>query len=100
MASLTGALAQLERALDTSLANVEQHAPGANVVLSVRPEPGHVAATVRDDGPGFDAASIRPGFGIGEILGRQLAGVGGTGTVESSPGAGTVVRIMVPVEQP
>ena len=93
------ALEQLERALDTALANVEQHAPGANVVLSVRPEPGHVAATVRDDGPGFDAASIRQGFGIGEILGWQLAGVGGTGAVESSPGAGTVVRIMVPVEQ-
>jgi len=94
------ALEHLERALDTALANVEQYAPGANVILSVRPEPGHVAVTVRDDGPGFDAASMRNGFGIGEILGRQLAGVGGTGVVESGPGAGTIVRIMVPMEQP
>jgi signal transduction histidine kinase len=93
-------LEQLERALDTALANVEQHAPGAKVAVSVRPESGHVAATVRDDGPGFDAASIRQGFGIGEILGRQLEEVGGTGTVESSPGAGTIVRIWVPIEQP
>jgi signal transduction histidine kinase len=94
------ALEHLERALDTALANVEQYAPGANVILSVRPEPGHVAVTVRDDGPGFDVASMRHGFGIGEILGRQLAEVGGTGVVESGPGAGTIVRIMVPMEQP
>jgi len=94
------ALEQLERALDTALANVEQHAPGASVVLSVRQELGRVAVTVRDDGPGFDEASTPRGFGIGEVLGRQLAGVGGTGVVESSPGAGTVVRIMVPAEQP
>jgi len=94
------ALEQLERALDTALANVEQHAPGASVVVSVRPEPDHVAVTVRDDGPGFDPAGARQGFGISEILGRQLAGVGGTGVVESQPGAGTVVRITVPAEQP
>lgn len=94
------AMEQLERALDTALANVEQHAPGASVVVSVRPEPGRVAVTVCDDGPGFDSASVRHGFGISEVLGRQLSGVGGTGVVESRPGAGTVVRIMVPAGRP
>ncbi len=94
------ALEQLERALDTALANVEQHAPGANVELYVRSEPDHLIVTVRDDGPGFEAATARQGFGIGQVLGRQLAGVGGTGAVESSPGAGTVVRIVVPLEHP
>lgn len=93
-------LDQLERALDTALANAEQHAPGANVVLSVRSGIDHLSVTVRDDGPGFDTASTRAGFGISEILGRQLAVVGGTGVVESHPGTGTVVRIMVPVNQP
>jgi signal transduction histidine kinase len=92
------ALEQLERALDTALANAEQHAPGANVVLSVRSETDHLSVTVRDDGPGFNAASTLAGFGISEVLGRQLAGVGGTGVVESRPGTGTVVRIMVPLE--
>lgn len=92
-------LEHLERALDTALANVEQHAPGAGVVMSVSPHHGCVAVTVRDDGPGFDPDSVRQGFGIGEILGRQLAGVGGTGVVESHPGAGTVVRITVPAVQ-
>jgi signal transduction histidine kinase len=93
-------LDQLERALDTALANAEQHAPGAKVMLSVRSGADHLSVTVRDDGPGFDPAGTRLGFGISEILGRQLAGVGGTGLVESGPGTGTVVRIRVPVEQP
>lgn len=97
---LEDTLEQLERALDTVLANVEQHAPGAKVTLAVRPEPGHLSVTVRDDGPGFDPASTRHGFGIGEVLGRQLAEVGGSGVIESRPGAGTVVRITVPVQRP
>jgi len=74
-----------ERALDTALANAEQHAPDANVVLSVRSGTDLLSVTVRDDGPGFDAVSSPPGFGISEILCRQLAGVGGTSVVESCP---------------
>jgi len=68
----------------------------ANVELSVRLGTDLLAVTIRDDGAGFDPASSPRGFGISEILGRQLAGVGGTGVVESCPGAGTVVRITVP----
>jgi signal transduction histidine kinase len=93
-------LEQLQHALDTALANAEQHAPGANVVLSARSAADHLSVTIRDDGPGFDAASTQAGFGISEIIGRHLAGVGGTGVVESTPGVGTVVRITVPLEQP
>ena len=89
-------LDHLERALDTALANAEQHAPDANVVLSVRSGTDLLSVTVRDDGPGFDAATSPSGFGISEILGRQLARVGGTSVVESRPGAGTLVRITVP----
>jgi signal transduction histidine kinase len=90
---------QLGRALDTALANVEQHAPGASVTVSVRSGADHVAVTVRDDGPGFDQASHLPGFGIREILGRQLEEVGGKGEVQSVPGGGTQVRITVRREQ-
>lgn len=93
-------LEQLEHALDTVLANAEQHAPGASVVLTARSTIDHLSVTICDDGPGFDAASTRAGFGIREILGRQLARIGGTSMVESAPGAGTVVRITVPLEHP
>jgi signal transduction histidine kinase len=90
---------QLGRALDTALANVEQHAPGASVTLTVQAGVEQVAVTVRDDGPGFDQASQLPGFGIREILGRHLAEVGGRGEIQSAPGGGTQVRIIVPAGQ-
>ena len=89
-------LEQLQRALDTALSNAEQHAGGAEVVVSARSEDGQLVVTVRDDGPGFDLASTPRGFGIGEILGRQLEAVGGHGVVDSAPGRGTEVRIIVP----
>jgi hypothetical protein len=41
----------LERALDTALANAEQHAHGANVVLSVRSGTDLLTVEIRDDGP-------------------------------------------------
>jgi signal transduction histidine kinase len=92
-------LEQLQRALDTALSNAEQHAAGAEVVLSARSEGGRLIVTVRDDGPGFDLASTPRGFGIGEILGRQLEVVGGHGAVDSAPGRGTEVRITVPARR-
>lgn len=92
-------LEQLQRALDTALSNAEQHAAGAEVLVSARSEGGHLVVTVRDDGPGFDPASTPRGFGIGEILGRQLEAVGGHGVVDSAPGRGTEVRITLPAVQ-
>ena len=92
-------LEQLQRALDTALSNAEQHAVGAEVVVSARSEGGQLVIAVRDDGPGFDPASTPRGFGIGEILGRQLEAVGGHGIVDSAPGHGTEVRIIVPTGQ-
>lgn len=89
-------LERLGHALDTALANVEQHAPGASVTVSVQADRDHVAVTVHDDGPGFDHASQPAGFGIREILGRHLEEVGGRGEVHSVHGGGTRVRIIVP----
>ena len=92
-------LEQLQRALDTALSNAEQHAAGAQVVVSARSEGEQLVVTVRDDGPGFDLASTPQGFGIGEILGRQLEAVGGHGVVDSTPGRGTEVRITLPARR-
>lgn len=93
------AVEQLGHALDTALANVEQHAPGSSVTVTVQVEADRVAVTVQDDGPGFDQAAQPSGFGIREILGRHLDEVGGKGEVHSVPGSGTQVRIVVPREQ-
>jgi signal transduction histidine kinase len=57
-----------------------------------------VTVTISDDGPGFDLTQVELGFGITQILGRQLEAVGGKGTVASEPGRGTEVTIVLPSE--
>jgi signal transduction histidine kinase len=96
----TDMLESLHLAVDTALANVEQHAPNSTVVVTARSTPETIEVTVCDDGPGFDQAQIRPGFGIAKLLGQQLAAIGGEGLVASVPGQGTNVRITIPRTQP
>ncbi|MDQ1295185.1 MAG: hypothetical protein QG608_3070 [Actinomycetota bacterium] len=93
-------LDRLLRAVDTALANAEQNAPGAGVVLSASCTPDSVTVRVLDDGPGFDVGNTALGFGITRILGTHLEQVGGRGTVRSAPGLGTEVTIVVPRRLP
>ena len=55
-----------------------------------------MAATIDDDGRGFDSAEVRPDA-LG-LLGmrERLALVGGTLEVESSAGSGTTIAAQVP----
>jgi signal transduction histidine kinase len=93
-------LEHLIRAVDTALANVAQNAPEAAVVVTAVSGRDEVTVTVHDDGPGFDLTQVELGFGITQILGRQLEEVGGKGTVTSKPGKGTEVTIVLPREGP
>jgi signal transduction histidine kinase len=86
----------LGRAVDTALANVGQHAPGADVVVTLRSDHDRLVVNILDNGSGFDPAASRPGYGIAEILGRQLELVGGRSVVRAVPGSGTDVSITVP----
>jgi signal transduction histidine kinase len=54
--------------------------------------------TVTDDGVGFDRATSSPGTGLQGIADR-LAALGGEVDVRSTPGAGTTVAGMLPVDE-
>ena len=91
---------RLLHAVDTALANVEQNAPKATVVVRAAPGRQTLTVAVHDDGPGFDPDDSTPGYGIGAILGRHLTEVGGRANVDSVPGRGTDVTIVVPLRAP
>lgn len=55
--------------------------------------------TIADDGLGFEATTTAGGRGLQNIADRTAA-IGATATVESSPGRGTVVRLVVPLDDP
>jgi len=85
----------LYRVAQESLTNVLRHARASHASLELRPDGGDVLLEVVDDGRGFDGTVPRGGEGLRGMRERALL-VGGTIAVESQPGAGTRVRLVVP----
>jgi signal transduction histidine kinase len=87
----------LLRAAQEALANVARHAHATRVGLTVSYMENEVALDVRDDGVGFDPATLPGGGGFGLIAMRQrIADLSGTLEVESEPGGGTAVSTCIP----
>ena len=87
------------RFFQEALLNVVKHADADNASLRLEVTQDAVLATVRDEGPGFDPASVRPDRGrhVGLGLLRERARLsGGSLEVLSSAGAGTTLRLRLP----
>jgi signal transduction histidine kinase len=81
------------------LANAREHARAAHVQVTLTYEDGRAAVEVRDDGQGFDQRTTptRQDRGFGLAAARErLHALGGTLTVDSTPGHGTRVRAVLP----
>jgi signal transduction histidine kinase len=90
----------LYRIVQEALHNVAAHAGAGLVEVELDFTPDRLSLEVRDDGRGFDPAESRSGTTghLGMTSMRQRAeSLGGELHVESAPGAGTVVRALVPV---
>jgi signal transduction histidine kinase len=86
----------LFRIAQEAVHNALRHARAGTVSVRLCRTPPDVTLTITDDGAGFDAAdATRDGLGLTSMRDRAEA-VGGALTVESAPGAGTVVRVEVP----
>jgi two-component system sensor histidine kinase UhpB len=85
------------RVAQEALSNAARHAGAAHVNVVLRRGPQGVELSVADDGRGFAFAESERGLGIGGMRERALL-VSGDLTIESRPGAGTVVRLRVPAE--
>jgi len=82
-----------------AMMNAAKHAGVTTVSVYAEVEPDQVTAFVRDQGRGFDPASVDGDRrGITESILGRMERAGGTGSVESSPGEGTEVRLRLPRE--
>ena len=81
----------LLRAAQEALMNVRRHANAATVRIVLTPN----TMWVIDDGRGFDPEQEHAGYGLPGLRSR-LSGFGGSCTIESAPGAGTTVRVVLP----
>ena len=90
----------LYHALREVLFNVVKHAGTKQAWLRARTEDGFAVVTVEDDGEGFDPNRVREhtkgGLGLSSI-GERIVQTGGQLEVDSTPGDGTRVTIMVPL---
>ena len=82
-----------------ALQNVAKYANASTARLRLVDRDGTVSFTVTDDGTGFDPARTPLGTGLQGMKDR-LEALGGTLTVDSSPGAGTTVGGAIPARAP
>jgi signal transduction histidine kinase len=81
-----------------ALANVVKHAGASTAVVRVEAPPGRIVVEIRDDGCGFDSSVAHRGhFGL-ESMRSRAAELGGSLTITSTPGRGTMVRVDAPNE--
>jgi signal transduction histidine kinase len=95
---LTPAMEQeLYRIAIEALNNSLKHASASTVKIALSREPERVVLAVQDDGSGFDPADTGAG-GLGLDSMRERAHtLGGELIIQSSPGAGTLVHLEIPL---
>lgn len=86
------------RVAQESLTNVVRHARAKRATVSLRAEDGNVVLRVTDDGRGMPDGVPSGTVGISGMRERALL-AGGTLRITSEPGAGTEVRLTIPVDK-
>jgi signal transduction histidine kinase len=90
------------RVVQEALANAVKHAQPTRIALRLAHHAdGQVTLAVTDDGGGFDVAQAtqRHGLGVG-LMRERVAELGGTFQLDSTPGQGTSVRVLLPGSRP
>jgi PAS domain S-box-containing protein len=91
----------LYRAVQEAMTNVVRHAHATRVDVLVEHRGDRVLVMVEDDGAGFEPGQVPTGSHFGLIGLRERAEtLGGSLTVESTPGAGTTVVVEVSSADP
>ncbi|MEU6279388.1 sensor histidine kinase [Streptomyces sp. NPDC047028] len=92
----------LLRIVQSALANTVRHAGATTVHVTLARPAGHVVVDITDDGTGFDPARLPApdpeagGFGLTAMRARAQS-LGGTLTIDSTPGHGTTLTARLPL---
>jgi signal transduction histidine kinase/ligand-binding sensor domain-containing protein len=93
--------AQLIRIAQEAVNNALKHGRASRIDVTLAYEPGQLVLRVADDGCGFDQEVVGVPAELGEHLGlltmqERAARIGGRLTIDSTPGAGTTVEVVLP----
>ena len=84
------------RIVQEALANISRHSNASKVDIELIYNNEHVTCNIKDNGVGFDPEKSGEGFGLRSMAERAVS-VGGTFEVDSKPGKGTSIAIMIPI---
>jgi signal transduction histidine kinase len=91
----------LFRIAQETLLNVVKHARARTAVLTIATGEGEVTMVIRDDGVGFDPATVSGATGAGhfglQIVADLAEAAGATLDIATAPGRGTALRLRVPL---
>lgn len=93
----------LLRTAQSALANIRLHARASRAVVSLVDDDHTVRLDISDDGTGFDAVTWEADAGTSSssyglrFMRSRLRELGGALSVESAPGEGTTVSVMLPI---
>jgi signal transduction histidine kinase len=89
------------RIVQEALANAVKHAQPNRVRLRLHHQDRQVAVTIADDGAGFDPSLAEQRHGMGlELMRERVAELGGSFQLDSTPGQGTTVQVLLPRGRP
>lgn len=96
-----GAAVQVLRVIQEAFTNARKHSGAHRLRVFVERDGNKAQITVRDDGRGFDARRLegRDGghFGLA-FMQERMQQIGGSLTIDSVPGGGTLLKLDVPIE--
>ena len=90
------------RVIQEALTNIVRHARARHVDIRLSTGRTALDVAVTDDGIGFavDEARDRPGASVGLFgMNERVALVGGSFQIASTPGTGTTVHAVVPIDE-
>jgi signal transduction histidine kinase len=89
----------LYRTVQEGLRNISKHACAEKILVSLKSANEEIQLSLQDNGIGFDLAEYRsqPGLGLYSLRERVWL-TQGTFSIRSSPGAGTIITVGLPVQ--
>jgi signal transduction histidine kinase len=85
------------RIVQEALRNVVHHAETQHAVVRLKQSGNNLMIEIRDTGKGFDPPTVPTSrFGVRGIQDRARI-FGGSASIESTPGEGTIVRVLIPI---